>query len=322
MKKHILIIIVDFLIVFITIFVVHKIVSKVAISKKEKCIAIVKKNNSEKQDSIEKELKKKEEKKKILEKQNQIENVEKKIIKKKEIAKINIKNFDMKSREWFFVPNNKGITPEEPSSVLNIIKNKDAYYVGDTTRKVLYLTFDEGYENGYTPKILDILRKNNIKASFFVTEPYINENVVLLKRMIKEGHIIGNHSKHHLGMDKLATKDTFNNELLSPAKLFKEKTGEEMDKFFRPPMGAYNELSLYKTKCLGFKTIFWSMAYRDYEPEKQPKKEYAKKLILQRTHPGSIMLLHAVSKTNTEILNDLIKEWRKQGYKFKTLNDL
>lgn len=233
-------------------------------------------------------------------------------------------NFDLTEREWFFLPNKTHTQPEEPEEILNILKGKDAYYVGKDCDKVLYLTFDEGYENGYSSKILDILKKNNVKAAFFVTEPYIKANKDLINRMVKEGHLVCNHSKTHPSMAKVAkiSKSKFDNEILSTEKTFKEVTNQDMPKFFRPPMGAYNELSLDYTKKLGYKTIFWSMAYKDYDTNNQPSSNYAKKIILNRTHNGSIMLLHAVSKTNTEILDYLIHEWEEQGYTFKSLTNL
>lgn len=231
---------------------------------------------------------------------------------------------DLTEREWFFLPNKTHTQPEEPEEILNILKNKDAYYVDKNCDKVLYLTFDEGYENGYSSKILDILKKNNVKAAFFVTEPYIKANKDLINRMVKEGHLVCNHSKTHPSMAKVAktSKTKFENEILSTEKTFKEVTKQDMPKFFRPPMGAYNELSLVYTKELGYKTIFWSLAYKDYDTNNQPSSNYAKKIILSRTHNGSIMLLHAVSKTNTEILDYLIHEWKSQGYTFKSLTNL
>ncbi|WMJ81848.1 delta-lactam-biosynthetic de-N-acetylase [Clostridium sp. MB40-C1] len=264
----------------------------------------------------------KDEKKQGVAENKQKNKNEVKVIKEEE--KVDTSKFNKKDREWFFIPNDKGIQPEEPKEVLSIIKNKDAYYVGKSDEKVLYLTFDEGYENGYTPKILDTLKKNNVKAMFFVTEPYIKQNKALVKRMVQEGHLVGNHSKSHPSMAKLVrtNKEKFNNEILSTEKTFQQVTGKKMDKFFRPPMGAYNELSLYNTQKLGYKTIFWSFAYKDYEPEKQPSIEYAKNLILKRTHNGEIILLHAISKTNTEILDSLINEWKNKGYNFKTLDML
>lgn len=236
----------------------------------------------------------------------------------------NMDSFDNTERQWFFMPNKEGLTPDEPEEVLNLIKNRDAYYVGDTDSKCIYLTFDEGYENGFTPKILDTLKENNIKAAFFVTKPYVENNKELVKRMVKEGHLVCNHSVTHQSMDKLALEDKekFESEFLDTEEAFEEATGTKMPKFFRPPMGAYNELSLHYTQDLGYKTIFWSSAYRDYDVNNQPELDYAKDLIMERTHNGSIILLHAVSETNTEILDYLIKEWSNRGFEFKQLSEL
>lgn len=186
------------------------------------------------------------------------------------------------------------------------------------------MTFDEGYENGYSSKILDVLKEKGIKAAFFVTTPYIKSNKELVKRMADEGHLVCNHSTTHPSMPEIALKSQkdFENEIKTDENTFKEVTGKEMPKFFRPPMGEYSELSLKYTDVLGYKTIFWSFAYNDWDPEKQPNAAYAKKIILERTHPGGIYLLHAVSKTNTEILSSLIDEWENKGYTFKTLDEL
>lgn len=229
-----------------------------------------------------------------------------------------------KERDWFFVPKKDGSPSGAPDDVLNIINKNSAYYLGDTSEKVIYLTFDEGYENGYTGKILDILKANNVKAAFFVVVPYINSNKDLVKRMVNEGHLVCNHSNHHPSMASVALKgkDAFNKELADTEKVFEDLTGKKMSKYFRPPMGKYSELSLQYTKELGYKTIFWSFAYNDWDPNKQPSQEYAKKLINERTHNGGIFLLHAVSKTNTEILDGVIKDLKAKGYRFASLDEL
>jgi len=231
---------------------------------------------------------------------------------------------DKKTKEysWYFLPE-KDEKPSraEPSS-LDLLKKYGGYYLGDTNHKYIYLTFDEGYENGYTGKILDILKSNNVKAAFFVTVPYIKSNVALVKRMADEGNLVCNHSNTHPSMAKITDEKKFAWELNSTEKTYKEATGYEMSKFFRPPMGKYSELSLDYTKKLGYKTVFWSLAHRDWLKDDQPNPERSKKLLLNRTHPGGIYLLHAVSKTNAEILDSLIKDWKAKGYEFKTLNDL
>ena len=227
-----------------------------------------------------------------------------------------------KEYSWYFLPE-KDEKPSraEPSS-LELLKKYNGCYLGDTNHKYIYLTFDEGYENGHTGNILDILKSNNVKAAFFVTVPYIKSNVALVKRMADEGNLVCNHSNTHPSMAKITDEKKFAWELNSTEKTYKEATGYEMSKFFRPPMGKYSELSLDYTKKLGYKTVFWSLAYRDWLKDDQPNPERSKQLLLKRTHPGGIYLLHAVSKTNTEILDSLIKDWKAKGYEFKTLNDL
>jgi peptidoglycan-N-acetylmuramic acid deacetylase len=186
------------------------------------------------------------------------------------------------------------------------------------------LTFDEGYENGYSAKILDSLKTNDVKAAFFVTTDYIKRNPDLIKRMAAEGHLVCNHSTTHPSMAQSALKDKtkFENEFINCERAFEEVTGAKMPKFFRPPMGKYSELSLYYTQALGYKSIFWSFAYKDWLPDNQPSIEAAKKIIMERTHNGGIFLLHAVSKTNAAIMDSILKEWKAKGFEFKTLNEL
>jgi peptidoglycan-N-acetylmuramic acid deacetylase len=234
----------------------------------------------------------------------------------------NTTDINSKEYNWYFLP--KG--DEKPSGAeensINLLKKYNGYYLGKTNHKYIYLTFDEGYENGYTGKILDVLKSNNVKAAFFVTVPYIKSNVDLVKRMADEGNLVCNHSNTHPSMARITDEKKFAWELKSTEDAYKNATGYEMSKYFRPPMGKYSELSLNYTKKLGYKTVFWSLAYRDWLKDDQPNPESAKKLLLKRTHPGGIYLLHAVSKTNAGILDSLIKEWKSKGYEFKTLNDL
>jgi peptidoglycan-N-acetylmuramic acid deacetylase len=231
-------------------------------------------------------------------------------------------NQDTKELNWYFKSIGNGKTPLAPPDTDKYSTNYKLYFIGDTTKKNLYLTFDEGYENGFTAPILDILKKHNIKAAFFVVKPYINSNPDLIKRMVSEGHLVCNHSARHPSMAKIHDFEKFKMELSDVEACYKEVTGDEMPKFFRPPMGKYSELSLKFTKDMGYKTIFWSFAYKDWEINNQPTLDFAKKRILERTHPGAIILLHAVSKTNSQILDSVITEWLKQGYMFKTLNEL
>lgn len=230
---------------------------------------------------------------------------------------------DNEITSWFYMPNDTHTTPDINPKLTYDLSNYNAIYNGpiNESTKTLYLTFDEGYENGYTSKILDVLKEKNVKAVFFVTSYYLEKNPDLVKRMVDEGHIVGNHSKTHSSMPTLTSDMTkFKEEFSDVESKYKEITGLDMKKFFRPPMGYYSEKSLAITNDLGYKTIFWSFAYDDWNPEKQPEVNYAKNKILDNLHNGSILLLHAVSKTNTEILGDVIDSARNAGYEFKLLN--
>lgn len=230
---------------------------------------------------------------------------------------------DNEITSWFYMPNDTHTTPDINPKLTYDLSNYNAIYNGpiNESTKTLYLTFDEGYENGYTPKILDVLKEKNVKAVFFVTSYYLEKNPDLVKRIVDEGHIVGNHSKTHSSMPTLTSDMTkFKEEFSDVESKYKEITGLDMKKFFRPPMGYYSERSLAMTNDLGYKTVFWSFAYDDWDPEKQPEVNYAKNKILDNLHNGSILLLHAVSKTNTEILEDVIDSARNAGYEFKLLN--
>ena len=198
----------------------------------------------------------------------------------------------------------------------------DAAYIGDTSRKVLYLTFDAGYENGCTEKILDTLKKHDVKAAFFLVGNYIERNADLVRRMAEEGHIVGNHTMHHPDMSKISDKEGFSKELQDLEKLFLETTGQEMPKFYRPPQGAYSEDNLKMAKELGYKTVFWSLAYVDWNNDSQPTREQAFAKLLPRTHDGAVVLLHSTSQTNAEILDELLTRWKDMGYTFETVDRL
>lgn len=228
-----------------------------------------------------------------------------------------------KELNWYFEVRNDGVPPKGPKECQGFIDNYNAYHLGDTSKKVLYITFDEGYENGYTPQILDVLKKHNAKAAFFVVKPYIKQNPDIVKKMIDEGHLVCNHSDTHPSMASITDKDKFSKEFSAVEEEFaKISNGAAMPKFFRPPMGKYSQRSLKYTDDLGYKTIFWSFAYHDWDPKNQPSHEKAKNTIYKRTHNGGIILLHAVSKTNTEILDEVLTHWENEGFEFKTLNDL
>ena len=202
------------------------------------------------------------------------------------------------------------------------LRRYNAAYLGDTTQKVLYLTFDAGYENGCTGRILDTLQKHNVKAAFFLVGNYIERNGDLVRRMVQEGHTVGNHTMHHPDMSKLKDKEAFNKELRELEDLFREKTGQELPKYYRPPQGSYSEENLKMAKELGYKTVFWSLAYVDWKNDSQPTKEQAFAKLLPRIHPGAVVLLHSTSETNAQILDELLTKWEEMGYRFGTLDEL
>ena len=202
------------------------------------------------------------------------------------------------------------------------LKAYDAAYIGDTSRKVLYLTFDAGYENGSTGKILDILKAQQVPAAFFLVGNYMEKNADLVRRMMEEGHIVGNHTMHHYDMSKLTEQSAFAKELKDLEILFQEITGKEMPKFYRPPQGLYSEENLKMAKDLGYKTVFWSLAYVDWNNDDQPSRGEALGKLIPRTHPGAVVLLHSTSKTNAAVLEELIGKWKEEGYVFGTVEEL
>lgn len=202
------------------------------------------------------------------------------------------------------------------------LRQYDAAYLGDTREKVLYLTFDAGYENGSTEKVLDTLKKHRVPAAFFLVGNYIERNADLVRRMVEEGHIVGNHTMHHYDMSKLGSPETFSKELTDLENLFRETTGKDLPKYYRPPQGIYSQENLKMAKSLGYKTVFWSLAYVDWLNDKQPTREQAFSKLLPRTHNGAVVLLHSTSKTNAEILDDLLTQWENLGYRFGTLEEL
>lgn len=220
---------------------------------------------------------------------------------------------------WYF---NRNKNHQPPTAQREFdISQFSAYYLGNINEKVVYLTFDEGYENGFTETILDTLKEKNVKAAFFLTKPYIKNNIELVKRMVDEGHLALNHSNTHPSFPTLSDDEIYN-ELQSTQDYFKEVTGYDMPKFFRPPMGEYSARTLDLTYKMGYKTIFWSFAYKDWEVDNQPGADYAYKTVMNDLHNGSIMLLHAVSKSNTEALSNIIDSIQELGYRFGSLNEL
>jgi peptidoglycan-N-acetylmuramic acid deacetylase len=225
------------------------------------------------------------------------------------------------TENWGLGFSTEGLPPTANASPKEL-KDYDAYYIGDTNEKVIYLTFDAGYENGYTPAILDALKKHNVKVTFFLVGNYIVTKPDLVKRMVAEGHNVANHTFSHPNMSNMSSLDAFRKELEDLEIVFKDATGEEMAKYYRPPQGKYSEENLQMAKELGYKTFFWSLAYVDWYNDKQPTKEQAFKKLLGRIHPGAIVLLHSTSRTNSEILDELLTKWEEMGYTFGTLDQL
>ena len=205
--------------------------------------------------------------------------------------------------------------PNDPLLLQKRFSNMDAQWLLNDEKKIC-LTFDEGYENGYTPQILDTLKEKGVKAIFFVTYDFASQNPELVKRMIDEGHIVGNHSYRHYTMDEVSD-DVAKEEVSYLHKYVKDKFGYTMS-YFRFPKGEFSERSLQIVKDLGYKSVFWSFAYADWDPDNQSEENQAFTHICESTHPGAIFLLHAVSKTNADILGKVIDDVKKQGYTFST----
>lgn len=225
------------------------------------------------------------------------------------------------STSWGLSFQEEGKRPVGNATIEELAKY-NACYAQDTQEKILYLTFDCGYESGYMPAILDALKNHNVSATFFVVGNYLKDNPDLVKRMVNEGHTIGNHTMTHPDMSKISTKEAFQKELSGVEALYEEITGSPMSKFYRPPEGIYSTENLAMAKELGYHTFFWSLAYVDWYQDQQPTKEDAYEKLLGRIHPGAIVLLHSTSSTNAQILDELLGKWEEMGYRFQTLEQL
>ena len=220
---------------------------------------------------------------------------------------------------WNFQRNKKHVVPGIPTKARKLAKEYGAVYVGPDSEAV-YLTFDEGYENGNTPAILDTLKKKGVKATFFVTRAFVKEAPKLVRRMVAEGHVVGNHSATHPSMPKLAYNEaSFDSQLKRTADAYKQVTGKKIAPLFRPPMGEYSARTLCMTKDLGYTTVFWSFAHGDYDEKNQPPVATTLTRILDGSHPGAIFLLHGMSSSDTQALGAAIDGLRKQGYGFGVL---
>ena len=223
--------------------------------------------------------------------------------------------------DWGLSFQTEGVAPIGNATAEDL-SQYNACYLGDTSKKVIYLTFDCGYENGFTEPILDALKKHNAPAAFFVVGNMVETAPDIIRRMAADGHIVGNHTYHHPDMSSISDPAAFQQELEDLEALYQETVGEEMSKFYRPPQGKYSEENLRQAHELGYTTVFWSLAYVDWYVDDQPTAEEAYGKLLPRIHDGAIVLLHSTSRTNAEILDDLLTKWEDMGYTFASLEEL
>jgi len=225
------------------------------------------------------------------------------------------------AKDWYFKPNQHNQLPTTEPEYENLLTKYHGVWIGNTKEKNIYLTFDCGYENGYTDDILDVLKQKKVPATFFVTGHYITDQSSLVQRMVKEGHIIGNHSWGHPDLSKISD-ERYKIELEKLKEAYTELTGRTDMNYLRPPSGTFSERALKLGEQEGYTTVFWSFAYRDWLRDQQKGGNYAYKSIMKRVHPDAIMLLHSVSKDNADALGRVIDDLRKQGYHFRSLDYL
>ena len=225
------------------------------------------------------------------------------------------------SYNWYYKPRTDGYQPER-NAEMQFAYDLGAYSTGDPDEMVIYLTFDAGYDNGYASDILDALAAHDAPAAFFLVEHYIEANPDIVLRMAEEGHLVCNHTTHHKDMAAMTDFDAFETELGSIEQTYYELTGQPMAKYFRPPSGTFSERCIRYANELGYTTVFWSFAYKDWLVDAQPSHSDAIDTIISRTHPGEIALLHLTSKTNAEVLDTVLSEWEEMGYRFESLDDL
>ncbi len=222
-----------------------------------------------------------------------------------------------KKMGWSFTRNSEHQVPGIPAAA-RVITNYGGMYVGDTSRKVVYLTFDNGYENGYTAPILDALASNQVVASFFVTESYINKNPELVKRMVAEGHAVCNHTSTHPSLPDVSDA-RIESEIRKTEEAFRKVTGTQMAPYLRPPAGEFSERTVALTQQLGYSSVFWSIAFKDWDVNDQPGADYSYNHVMTNVHPGAIILLHAVSSSNAGALDRILKDLKAEGYEFSPL---
>ncbi len=224
------------------------------------------------------------------------------------------------SQSWYCKHMKSSARPPIPPE-MNYIEDCGGYFLGPD-EKVIYLTFDAGYENGNVEKILDTLKAEQVPGAFFILENLVTSNTALVKRMAEEGHTVCNHTARHKDMTKVTSKEEFSAELDSMNEIYKDKIGVDLAPYYRPPEGKFNEQNLKWAQELGYSTIFWSFAYADWDNSSQMNPDKAVEKIISNTHNGEVILLHPTSATNAEILPTLIKKWKEMGYRFGTLDEL
>lgn len=228
--------------------------------------------------------------------------------------------YSKKPINWYFKPQLNGARPQAPHEA-PFLSEQHGYYIGKDEKK-LYLTFDVGYENGNVKKILDTLKANDVKAAFFILDNVIKATPELVRQMVADGHLVCNHTMKHKDMTKFDTIDPFAAELQGLEKLYKNTIGGDMAKYYRPPQGRFNEENLAFAKELGYKTIFWSLAYADWDNAHQMKPEKAIEKLMSRMHNGAVILLHPTSETNAVIMDELLRKLKAEGYSFESLDSL
>lgn len=224
---------------------------------------------------------------------------------------------------WYCRNNNDHTQPILGQDIA-FVEKYGAYYVNRKAKdeKVIYLTFDAGYENGNIEKIMNVMKENDVVGAFFILDNLLVRNADLVKRMVNEGHLVCNHTKKHPDMSKITDRNCFNEQLNSLAQHYEEVIGKPIDKYYRPPEGRFSQRNLMYAKDLGYKTVFWSFAYADWDNNRQMSEDKALEKILSHVHNGEIMLLHPTSATNAAIMDRLIKKLKADGYRFGTLDEL
>ncbi|HET7628018.1 MAG TPA: delta-lactam-biosynthetic de-N-acetylase [Bacillales bacterium] len=225
------------------------------------------------------------------------------------------------SHDWYFKRSKNHQPATTEPEFAEMLQKYGGVFQGDTDRKIVYLTFDNGYEQGYTGKFLDVLKKKDVPAAFFVTGHYLKTEPELVKRMVKEGHIVGNHSWHHPDLTNVSN-ERLKKELNKVKEKYTEITGETKMEYLRPPRGVFSERTLALSKKLGYTNVFWSLAFKDWETNNQKGWKYAYNSVMKQIHPGAVILMHTVSKDNADALAKIIDEARKRGYTFKSLDYL